>query len=74
MFSGADVRCAAARGALTFSGRPPTMVALLLAMAAIAIGLGLSRAGERLAIGLPLVTLVGVQSFRFPLELLMHRA
>jgi hypothetical protein len=33
-----------------------------------------SPAGRRLAIGLPLWTLVGAQSFRLPLELLMHQA
>ena len=33
-----------------------------------------SRFGTRLIEGLPLAALVGLQSFRFPLELLMHRA
>jgi MFS family permease len=65
---------AAAGGALTFSGTPPTMVLLLVAMFALAVGLGRSRVGERLALGLPLPLLVGVQGFRLPLELLMHRA
>lgn len=65
---------AAARGALTFTGRPPTMALMLAGMLALALGLGLSRVGERLAAGLPLAALVGVQAFRFPLELLMHRA
>lgn len=65
---------AAALGALTFSGRPPTMMLLLGAMLALALGLGRSRVGERLALGLPLPVLVGVQGFRLPLELMMHRA
>lgn len=65
---------AAAGGTLTFTGRPPTMALLLAGMLALALGLGLSRVGERLAAGLPLAVLVGVQAFRLPLELLMHRA
>jgi hypothetical protein len=65
---------AAARGALAFTGRPPTMVLLLVAMAVLAIGVGLSWLGERLAMGIPLAALVGVQGFRLPLELMLHRA
>lgn len=65
---------AAAAGALSFTGRPPTMMLLLAMMLAIAIGLGTSRVGGRLAFGIPLAVLVGVQGFRFPLELMMHRA
>jgi hypothetical protein len=65
---------AAAGGALNFTGTPPTMALMLAGMLALALGLGLSRVGERLAAGLPLAALVGVQAFRFPLELAMHRA
>lgn len=61
-------------GLLTFDGRPPTMMLLVPVMMALAIGLGVSPVGRRLAIGLPLWMLVGVQSFRLPLELLMHEA
>jgi hypothetical protein len=65
---------AAANGALGFAGTPPTMALLILAVLGIALGLGLSRVGGRLATGLPLAALVGVHAFRFPLELMMHRA
>lgn len=63
----------AARGLLHFSS-PPTMVALLVATMAIAIGLAASPAGARLARGIPLPLLVGFQAFRIPVELLLHRA
>jgi hypothetical protein len=65
---------AAANGALHFTGTPPTVALMLAGMVALALGLGLSRVGERLAAGLPLAALVGVQAFRLPLELLMHCA
>jgi hypothetical protein len=61
-------------GLLTFAGRPPTMPILLVVMTALAIGLGVSPIGLRLATGLPLWILVGSQAFRLPLELLMHEA
>lgn len=64
----------AARGALSFASRPPTMIVLLVAIFVIAIAVATSRTGERLATGIPLAALVGVQGFRFPLELLLHRA
>ena len=41
---------------------------------ALGLGLGLSRVGEAFARGLPLAVLVGMQGFRFPLELVMHAA
>lgn len=65
---------AAAAGWLRFDPPPRTMLPLFAAVFALAFGLGLSRAGRTLAAGVPLAVLVGVQSFRFPLELLMHRA
>ncbi|HYW09305.1 MAG TPA: hypothetical protein VE913_20260 [Longimicrobium sp.] len=65
---------AASSGMLGFTGTPPTMVLLLVAVLTLALGLGLSGVGKQLASGLPLAALVGVQSFRLPLELLMHRA
>ena len=65
---------AAASGALNFDGTPPTMVLLMVSILAIALGVGLSRVGGRLAAGVPLAGLVGVQAFRLPLELVMHRA
>ncbi len=39
---------------------------------AISVGLGLSPVGARLAAGVPLAALVGFQTFRLPLELVLH--
>jgi hypothetical protein len=64
----------AAAGGLRFTGRPPSMVVLLAVTAALAVWLARSRVGARLALDLPLAALVGVQGFRLPLELLLHRA
>jgi len=64
---------AAARGLLHFSP-PPTMVVAIVASIALAIGLAASPLGKRIAIGIPLAALVGYQSFRIVVELLMHRA
>jgi hypothetical protein len=63
---------AAAAGRLSFETRPPTMPVLVLAAWAVALWLGLGPLGRRLAAGVPLAVLVGVQGFRLPLELLMH--
>jgi hypothetical protein len=63
-----------AAGALRFDTTPPTAMLAITAMWILAVALGVSRVGERLALGLPLAALVGVQGFRLPLELLMHRA
>ncbi len=65
---------AAAAGALRFEGRPPTIALLLLASAALAVGLAGSPLGARLAVQLPLPALVGFQAFRIPVELLLDRA
>jgi hypothetical protein len=53
---------------------PPPMAGLVVAVFALAFGVGLSPAGGRLAHAVPLATLVGLQAFRLPLELVMHRA
>jgi hypothetical protein len=50
------------------------MVVVFVLVFVLSIGLGVSPVGRRLAAGLPLVVLVGVQAFRLPLELMMHRA
>jgi hypothetical protein len=65
---------AAATGLLAFGPLPPPVAILFTLIVVGAISLGLSRVGEQLAIGLPLAALVGIQGFRFPLELAMHRA
>jgi hypothetical protein len=64
----------AASGRLSFEGVPPTMVPVIGLMLATAVILGVAAPGRRLAAGLPLWLLVGVQAFRLPLELMMHRA
>jgi D-alanyl-D-alanine-carboxypeptidase/D-alanyl-D-alanine-endopeptidase len=64
----------AASGWLRFDTRPPTFMLMVLALVVVSVGLGVSSAGRRLAIGLPLWVLVASQSFRLPLELLMHEA
>jgi CubicO group peptidase (beta-lactamase class C family) len=64
----------AQQGLLRFDTRPPTMMLLVPLIFVLAIGVGLSPVGRRLATGLPLWILVGAQSFRLPLELLMHEA
>jgi hypothetical protein len=64
----------AASGRLSFSSRPPTAGVLIAVGVALAFALGTSRLGARLATGIPLAALIGVQAFRFPLELMLHRA
>lgn len=62
-------------GALArFDLKPPPMILWMTATLGSALGVGLSKAGRRLAEGLPFAALVGFQAFRLPLELVMHRA
>lgn len=65
---------AAAARLLQFPPGSPTMVVLFVLILVLSVGLGVSPAGRRLALGLPLAVLVGAQGFRLPLELMMHRA
>ena len=64
---------AAARGLLHFEP-PRTMIALFPAVFGLAALVALSPLGRRLAVGLPIAVLVGVQSFRVVVEVLLHRA
>lgn len=57
-----------------FERRPPPLVILVAATFGIATVIAFSGFGTRLMRGLPLAWLVGFQGFRFPLELVMHRA
>lgn len=59
---------------LHFDTVPPTMMVVFVLLLVLAVGVGVSPVGRRLAAGLPLAILVGVQAFRLPLELMMHRA
>jgi hypothetical protein len=67
---------AAASGWLAQSGsvRPPPFMAIPVALVAGTVILARSRAGAVLAEATPLWILVGLQSFRLPLELVMHHA
>jgi hypothetical protein len=65
---------AAARGLVRFEPRPPTFFLFVALALALTIFLGTSRLGGRLAAGVSLVSLIALQAFRLPLELLMHRA
>jgi hypothetical protein len=51
---------------------PPPFMGLVAAIFALAFGIAFSRLGARLS-ALPLWALVAVQSFRLPLEVVMHR-
>lgn len=57
-----------------FDLTPPPLLFLLLAIFGLAFTLGLSPLGTLLMRGIPLWALIGVQGFRLPLELVMHRA
>lgn len=52
---------------------PPPMALLIVGVLAAGAALGLSRIGRTVAATAPLGALVGLQAFRFPLEVLMHR-
>ncbi len=59
---------------LQFPPAVPTMLVVFVLLLLLSVGVGLSPVGRRLAVGLPLTVLVGVQGFRLPLELMLHRA
>jgi hypothetical protein len=65
----------AASGVLRqFDRRPPPLAIFLAIVLVGATWIACSRVGLRLARGLTFTALVGMQAFRWPLELLMHRA
>jgi hypothetical protein len=57
-----------------FDAFPPPMFLMILSVFIMGFGVGLSRIGRHAADTLPLVSLIGLQTFRLPLEILMHRA
>jgi hypothetical protein len=57
-----------------FDLRPPPFLLVMIPMFALAIGLGMSRLGARIARETPLAWLVAFHGFRLPLELVMHEA
>jgi hypothetical protein len=65
---------AAASGLLAeWKRTPPPFAVLIVLIIVIAVAIAFSPFGTRLARYLPLWALVGVQGFRLPLELAMHR-
>ena len=54
--------------------RPPPFLLLPPAILVLALVMAFTPFGRRLVDGLPLSWLIAAQAFRFPLELLMHRA
>ena len=64
---------AAWRGVVRFDTVPPTMLLLLAVVLVTSVLLARGRAGARVAAGVPLAALVLAQSFRLPLELIMHQ-
>jgi hypothetical protein len=57
-----------------FDRRPAPLMIVLLAVLAVSLVVAYTRYGTRFVDGLPLWILIAGQSFRLPLELLMHRA
>jgi hypothetical protein len=57
-----------------FAATPPPFAVFAVAVGVVGIALACSPLGTLLVRGLPLWVLVGFQVFRFPLELVMHRA
>ena len=65
----------AASGVLAdFERRPPPVMLLVLTVLSVSAVIAFTRYGTRFVAGLPLWILIVGQSFRFPLELWMHRA
>ncbi len=54
--------------------RPPPVMGFAFFGFAATIILARGRLGEQIAMGLPVAALIAFQGFRFPLELLLHRA
>jgi hypothetical protein len=57
-----------------FDRLPPPMFVMLVFVLGLGLWLGFSRIGGDAATDVPLAWLVGLQAFRLPLELVMHRA
>ena len=54
--------------------RPLPFAAMMLSVLTLGVVLARSEAGDRIARGVPLAYLIAFQGFRFPLEMVMHRA
>ncbi|HEY0709755.1 MAG TPA: hypothetical protein VGG33_23280 [Polyangia bacterium] len=65
----------AARGILARTDtRPPVLAPFMASMLVVSLAWSLSPFGARLARGLPVWVMIMAQSFRLPLELVMHQA
>lgn len=58
---------------LRFDLLPPPMAVMIVSVLVMAVAAGTSPLGRSVAESVPLVSLLALQSFRLPLELLMHR-
>jgi len=56
-----------------FEARPPPMLAMMFPLACLTVVLALGRVGTAVGTGLSMAALAGLQIFRFPLELVLHR-
>jgi len=66
---------AALSGKLTqFDSSPPPMLVMIALVFVMAFAFGFSRFGRDGASNISLAALIGLQAFRLPLELIMHRA
>lgn len=54
--------------------RPPPFMLMFVPVTILTVRLALSDFAEKLAMALPFAALIGAQSFRLPLELVMHQA
>lgn len=61
-----------ASGVLESDGSPPRALFFFTGSLLVALVFALSRAGARLAAGVPIAALVGFHAFRLPLELVLH--
>ena len=55
-----------------WNATPPPFALLVVGILGLTVALACTKYGRRLALGLPLWALVGIQGFRLPLELAMH--
>lgn len=57
-----------------FNSFPPPMLLMIASVSVMSFAIGLSRFGRDAAAELSFAALIGLQAFRFPLELVMHHA
>jgi len=71
---GSQIALAASGDLAQWDRVPPPLLPVIGTSVALAVVAAMSRAGRRVAESVPFAALVGYQSFRLPLELVMHRA